>query len=458
MHRRSFLVAAAGALAATQQPALAAKATPKAKVTAKVSLFADTSNGQLGASITVRDSSGVLEALSPVALTGTVLEVKNAAPSSSTAVVLSNLPTVSTQGVPGAIGNPGSCEAQSFGYCLGAYTAARNPDGSIKWPADQAANQPSAAWLYQWEHVVVENDARPCPAGSGAKPYADKLVATGAPSTAAVPYNPSDWAGVKKICTYIKGLSVTTAPAGSSRFLVGSYKVYGKVLHGKATYLAQFKDLIRHGHAIAFSGLVPKQYCIESPPLTNDAFTAPAGFIPKSGHGQVIVGFNDAKGPNGAFLVQNSFGPGWNPGAASDRGHNGRIWYDYDAWFQGQGYALIMYSNGPMGSGGTALHTTGSGPRFVIASATPHADANGKHHLVLVTQASDAVTITGLTVTPHTGKPVTMKLNETMRLGYQYVTRPKAFPPGPCKVAYTVKHKGTTLTYQGSVTVKPQTG
>jgi hypothetical protein len=454
MHRRSFLAAAAGALVATQRPAIAAE--PKAKLTAKASVFVDPSNGQLGAAISVRDSSGVLEALSPTALAGTQLEVKNAAPSSSRAVVLSNLPTVSTQGVPGSIGNPGSCEAQSFGYCLGAYTAARNPDGSIKWSAAEAANQPSAAWLYQWEHAVVENDARVCPNGSGAKPYADKLVATGAPSTAAFPYNPNDATTAGKICKYIKGLSVTTAPPGSSRFLVGSYKVYGNVLHRKAAYLSQFKELIRHGHAIAFSGLVPKQYCIEKPPLTNDAFTAPAGFIPKSGHGQVIVGFNDAKGPNGAFLVQNSFGPGWNPGVASDRGHNGRIWYDYDAWFAGQGYALIMFSNGPIAAGGTPLHTAGSGPRFVVASATPHADANGKHHLVLVTQASEAVTITGLTVTPRTGRRVTMKLNEAMRLGYQYVTRPRAFPPGPCKVAYTVKTRaGDTLAYTGSVNVTP---
>jgi hypothetical protein len=454
MHRRFFLTAAAGALAATQQPALAAKA--KAKLAAKASVFADPSNGRLGAAITMSDSSGVLEALSPNSLVGTLLEVKNAAPASSSAVVLSNLPTVSTQGVPGSLGNPGSCEAQSFGYCLGTYTAARNPDGSMKWSASEAANQPSAAWLYQWEHVVAEKDARVCPSGSGAKTYADKLVKTGAPSTASVPYNPNDVTKVGVLCTYIKGLSVTTAPAGSSRFLVGSYKVYGNVLNGKATYLSQFKELIRHGHAIAFSGLVPKQYCIESPPLTNDAFTAPAGFITGSGHGQVIVGFNDAKGPNGAFLVQNSFGPGWNPGPASNHGHNGRIWYDYDAWFGGQGYALIMYSNGPMTSHGTALNTSGSGPRFVVASANSYKDAKGQH-AVFVTQASEFVTITNLLVTPHTGKPVSVKLNETMRLGYQYATRPRAFPPGPCSVAYTVKtQSGSTITYKGSVKITPQ--
>jgi hypothetical protein len=161
------------------------------------------------------------------------------------------------------------------------------------------------------------------PARLWREPYADKLVGDGAPSTAAFPYDPHDAAE----CTYIKGLDVTTMPAGSSRLLVGSYKVYTNV---RAADLAHFKELIRHGHAIAFSGLVAKGYGAQSPPLVNGAFTAPQGFKNPSGHGQVIVGYDDSKGPHGAFLVQNSFGPSWNPGPASDHGRNGRIWWDYN--------------------------------------------------------------------------------------------------------------------------------
>ncbi len=445
MHRRSFLVGAAGALAAAAQPAAGAKL--------RASLFVDPADGRWGAEISSRDFSGVLEGLSPHALDGTVLQVANPAPATSRAVILSNLPSISTQGVPGSVGSPGSCEAQSFGYCLGAYTAARNPNGSVKWPASDAANQPSAAWLYQWEHQVLEHDARICPKGSGAKPYADKLVADGAPSTAAIPYDPNDAATVAAECTYIKGLNVMTTPPGSSRLLVGSYKVYTNV---SAANLAHFKELIRHGHAIAFSGLVAKGYGVQSPPLVNGAFTAPQGFKNPSGHGQVIVGYDDSKGPHGAFLVQNSFGPSWNPGPASDRGRNGRIWWDYDAFFGSQKYALIMFPNAPMTNGGTALHAAGAGPRFVVANATVHTDVKGRHHLVLVTQASEAVTISELHVAPHAGRQANVKLNETMRLGYQYVTRrgSKAFPPGPCKVAYTVKTRaGATVSYTGSVQV-----
>jgi hypothetical protein len=368
-------------------------------------------------------------------------------------VILKNLPSIATQGVPGSVGSPGSCEAQSFGYCLGAYTAARNPNGSMKWSASDAANQPSAAWLYQWEHQVREHDGRVCPQGSGAKPYADKLVADGAPSAAMFPYNPHDASTVANECTYIKGLNVTSMPAGSSRLLVGSYKVYANV---SAANLAQFKELIRHGHAIAFSGLVAKGYGVQSPPLVNGAFTAPQGFKNPSGHGQVIVGYDDSKGPHGAFLVQNSFGPGWNPGPASDPGRNGRIWWDYDAFFGSQKYALIMFPNAPMTGGGTALAASGPGPRFVVANATVRTDAKGRHHLVFVTQAAEPVTIAQLHAAPHAGRQATVKLNETMRLGYQYVTRrgSKAFPPGPCKVTYTVTTRaGATVVYSGTVQV-----
>lgn len=453
MRRSIFLAGAAGTLAAAQ-PALG---KPKPTLEVKASAYADSANGQWGASISVQDASGVLEALAPAALAGSVFEVKNASPASARSVVLTNLPAISTQGVPGSLGSPGSCEAQSFGYCLGAYTAARNPDGSVKWDAAMPTNAPSAAWLYQWEHQVFESDKRVCPQGSGAKPYADKLVATGAPSTADVPYNPHDFTTVKTECGYIKGIDVTTVPAGASRFLIGSYKVFSKISGKKSAYLPTFKALLQHGHAIAFSGKVARKYGLQSPALTGDVFTAPNGFIPKSGHGQVIVGYDDGKGPHGAFLVQNSFGPGWNPGPSSDPGRNGRIWWDYDAWFASQNYALVMYSNAPLGSAGTALRTSGSGPRLLVTSAHSYTDAGGKHHAVFVTQSSEPVTITKLHVVPKTGKPVNVKLDEKMRLGYQYVTRKLAFPPGPCAVAYTVTTtNGNSVTYTGSVDITPQ--
>jgi hypothetical protein len=449
MDRRSFLAAGSCALAAfARGPALA-----------RPPRFADPDAGRWGEALSARDSTGVLTALPPRALSGTALATRGAAPDGARAVVLTNLPAIATQGVPGHIGSPGSCEAQSFGYCLGAYTAARNPDGSSKWSAADPANAPSAAWLYQWEHHVTEHDGRVCPAGSGAKPYLERLVTDGAPSAAQVPYDPHDAATVPAECAYIKALDLTKTWPGEERLAIGSYKIHPHIQHGKAAYLAAFKDLIRHGHAIAFTGSVARGY--GSPVLTGGVFAAPQGFIPKSGHGQVIVGFDDAKGRSGAFLVQNSFGSGWNPGDPSDHGRNGRIWWDYDAFFASQKYAAIAFPAPPPALGARAgaqtLQADDPGaPHFTVTDATLHSDERG-HHLVLVTHASDAITLTGLQVRGPRGRLFTAALNESTRLGYQYLKRGGApFAAGTYQVRYTARTRsGKTVTYGGAVRVEP---
>ena len=130
---------------------------------------------------------------------------------------------------------------------------------------------------------------------------------------------------------------------------------------------------------------MPKNvYCIEQPPLVKGAFTAPDGYPTTGGHGQVIVGYNDAKGPNGAFLVQNSFGPGWNPGPANAPGFNGRIWFDYDAWFAGQQYALIMFSNSAEPPGGIRLTTSASGAPTVFIKEGKRYTQGGNAYLNLI--------------------------------------------------------------------------
>ena len=450
MNRGSFLVAASCALAASST----------ATTLARGRHILDPEEGRWGAALGARDAEGVVPALSPRALYGTAMAATPLAPENVHAIVLTNLPSIATQGVPGHAGAPGSCEAQSFGYCLGAYTAARNPDGSVKWAASEPANQPSAAWLYQWEHQNVEHDARVCPAGSGAKPYLDRLVSDGAPSAAQVPYDPHGYATVAAECGYIKGLDTARTWPGESRLTIASYKIYANVLNGKATYLPQFRDLIRHGHAIAFTGLVAKQYGVDSPPLTNGVFTAPDGFIAKSGHGQVIVGFDDALGPHGAFLVQNSFGPDWNAGPAYDHGRNGRIWWDYDAFFASQKYCAIAFAAGPpnltTGEPATTLQPSDPGaPHFAVADAALH-DEGGANHLVLVTRASDALTITRLQARGPSGRVVSAALNESMRLGYQYLKlRGGArFAPGTYDVRYTARTRaGRVVQYHGALRV-----
>src|SRR5215475_9000048 len=68
----------------------------------------------------------------------------------SSSAYLTNLPAVSQQGTAANPGSPGTCEAQSFGYGLGSYTAARQPNGSHKWIAALAENSVSPAYLFAW--------------------------------------------------------------------------------------------------------------------------------------------------------------------------------------------------------------------------------------------------------------------------------------------------------------------
>ncbi len=447
MQRSVFVTSAGAAL-------LASTGASVARPVVRASAFIDPENGQWGASVNVHELDGIQAALEPQALHGTVLQVADPAPSGSQAVTLANLPAVMAQGVPGHFGSPGSCEADSFGYCLGAYTAARNPDGSRKWSAADPSNAPSSAWLYQWEHVVVESGKRACPAGSGATPYANHLVRFGAPSVAQYPYNPHDGTTPKAVCSYITSLQVATDAPDQSRLLVGSYKGFSNIKNGKSKYLESFKQLIRNGHAIAFTGLVAKQYGILSPPLTSGAFTAPAGFISGSGHGQVIVGYDDHAGPGGAFLVQNSFGPGWNPG--SGRGHNGRIFWDYDAFFASQAYALIMYPNTSAAISGTVLSASASGaPKLAVVSAHIAQASGGQSQIVLVTHASDGLMMQHVGVTAPKGFSTGQKLSAMMRFGYQYVNRPSGtWKSGAYKVVYTALDRSNQkITYRGTVQV-----
>ena len=447
MHRGTFILGTGAAIAALSTRTIAAGLTT----------YADLKNGRFGADVSGADFVGVARALPPEALVGTMIHVQNPAPTSASRVVLDNLPTIATQGVPGSDGDPGSCEAQSFGYCLGAYTAARNPDGSRKWSAADPLNQPSAAWLYQWAHQAYKPGGS-CPSGTGSTCYAIELVTVGAPSTALYPYNPSGSTTVKGICSYIDSLNVSGKGFDASRLLVGSYKALPGLMNQKAQYLDSFKAFIRNGHAIAFNGLVANEYCIQNPPLVNGAFTMPTGFIAGSGHGQVIVGYDDSMGPSGAFLVQNSFGPGWNPGSTGDPGYNGRIWWDYDAWFKCQTYALVMYPNSHEPPYGHPLHPSGGSAVNIFVRSAKRYSKGGHHYAVLVLHASDAITLSSLEIVGKKGNIAggtssTQSLAETMRFGYTYVRRATPFSPGEYEATITATKNGQSATYHGPIEI-----
>ena len=279
--------------------------------------------------------------------------------------VLSGLPPVMMQGTTKSLGFPGSCEAMSFGYGLGTYTASRGATGFD--PQAGPANQISAAWLFGW--AQQRKGVTGCK-GSQALPYLELLVAKGAPNALQVPYESK--------CTYLDGL---TAPIdgypGIARFAIGSYKALPKLRNGKLEYLDLMKRLLDAGHAIAFSGLVANGYADPGAAMVNGAF-APTGFIADSGHGQLLVGYDDSLGDEGAFLVQNSFGTDWPYLSSPDPLLRGRLWWTYEAFFNSQSLGAIAYPLPP------AAPYTGAVP---LASANPSAPAG---HIIEAHRASDA--------------------------------------------------------------------
>ena len=115
-----------------------------------------------------------------------------------------------------------------------------------------------------------------------------------------------------------------------------------------------------------------------------------------------------------------------------------------------------MFPNTDQPVRGTLLSASVSpAPAFAVESAHQGTDAH-RRRLVLVTHASDAVTVKHLTVTAPNGATDAQNLNEMLRVGYQYVERASDAPfvSGAYKVAYTVSDRtGREIVYRGTVRV-----
>ena len=222
---------------------------------------------------------------------------------------LTNLPAVSQQGTAVNPGSPGTCEAQSFGYGLGSYTAPRQPNGSPKWNPALAQNSVSPAYLFAV--ALTTDDDASCPKRGAALRYPSQLVTFGAPTRARVIYQPS--------CSYLEAIeNQPNFPEDypeMQRFQIGSYAVFRIFKNPAAVQMV--KEYLANGQAVAFSGSVLCGYC-NATPLFNGVIYETA-IVPNSGHGQVVVGYDDdvgMLGNTGALLVQNSFGTNWPPAAS----------------------------------------------------------------------------------------------------------------------------------------------
>jgi hypothetical protein len=416
--------------AAAALPATAAAAPDEANAPAD-------EEGQFGSLVDEQEFSSAVAVLPPSALR----DPPAARPPLPPRVLLANLPAVATQGTAAHRGSPGSCEAQSFGYALGAYTAARSPDGRKLWDASLPENQPSAAFLYAWQHKIT---GKTCPTGSGGTPYLARLVSLGAPSAADVPYEPN--------CQYLAGAGyLDKAYPSEARLRLGSFATF----HLGPAELPLVKELLAAGQAIAFSGPVLKGY---GQPQLEDGVLYSSVTVPKSGHGQLIVGYDDTKGraaKPGAFLVQNSEGQDW----PSNAGGGGRIWIAYETFLGTQKLAATAYPRDPSAPTGQPLKAVpAAAPTASITRAFQFAEGAGPTYLVLLHHFAEPVLLKSIVLLEPGGTTVVATLNQFVQSGYTHVRRTdgEAFMTGNWNVTLVGEDAaGASVTYTGTVALGP---
>jgi hypothetical protein len=376
-------------------------------------------------------------------------------------VALDNLPPVGMQGTIGHLGSPGSCISWSFGYGLGSYTVARNPDGTHRWNPREPRSQVSPAFLYAFVH---SEEGKLCPTGSS-EGYLAQLVGVGAPSMEQVPYAPD--------CCYINAIDVDHQFPREDRFRIGSFAKVSvpasSDVDSNAT-LTRLKEFLAAGMAVAFAGPVFTNFT--ELPLDQGVFY-PTGWCESTpekpcGHGMLLVGYDDTLGdPDqglGAFLVQNSFGTNWPAGGAAPA-PPGKFYLSYSGFLQSQLSAQVAYPLDHSHQSGPPLASSpGGGPRTYIASAYQWADgaASGETpaYLILLHQFTEPVELESVTLAepaPSTARATQLN-GYPLSNGYTYLVRQdgKSWLSGEYVLTIVAKNaSGQAFTYTGTVNIFP---
>ena len=366
-------------------------------------------------------------------------------------VTLANLPAIAQQGTPpNSNGSPGTCEAQSFGYGLGSYTAARAPDGSHKWTASDPTNEVSAAYQFA---LAVNNGFATCPKGGTATQYLGRLASFGSPSAADVPYQPS--------CAYFGQIDLNKAYPNASRLRIGSFATFRIDNPGA---LNRIQDYLANQQAVAFSGPVYKGYGNSAGPTLTDGYFY-AGSTPyQGGHGQLLVGYDSNLGapgqPKGMLLVQNSFGTQWP--SSDSKAPRGMLYWSYETFLKTQQLAAVAYPYDPSPPSGTVLtRSDARAPVGSIARAYQWApEAGGPVWLILIHHLAEPVRITGVALKePAPGTALAVgKYGQFLSKGYTYLRRTdgKAFLPGSYQLTVQAQTlDGLAVAYTGSVAIGP---
>ena len=409
--------------------------------------------GPFGSLLDGPEFQAAVQALPPAAFFSTPVQ-----PPLPSHAFLANLPAVSQQGTAENIGSPGTCEAQSFGYGLGSYTAARHSDGSPKWNPALAQNSVSAAYLYALQRT---KQGGTCPTGTLALPYLEQLVKFGAPTRARVPY--PELATTEADCDYLNTIQEQTDfpdnyPA-MQRFQIGSYAIFHIEDNSQAVSLT--KEYIANGQAVAFSGSVLCGYCTPVP-LQNGVIYE-TEYKAGSGHGQLVVGYDDDIGvpdKKGALLIQNSFGTAWPPASSQSPAPPGMVYWSYNSFEKTQKLAAVAYPRSPGPPAGVRLSRSQHAPQASVTRAFQWAPNSPQGvYLILTHFFHDPVLLDSVVLTEPGGPnrvTATAAYGQYISTGYSYLTRKdgNAFLSGTWAVTLEGRNvSGNPITYTGAVVV-----
>jgi hypothetical protein len=403
-----------------------------------------------GAVLSQEDIDNGVKALPPEALVPARAQARSLA-----RVMLRNLPAVAQQGTSEVPGSPGTCEAQSFGYGLGSYTAARDSRGNRKWNASLPQNSISAAYLYTLIHsqtfLPPPNQAQhpACPTGSRSIDYLNQLTTLGAPSRMQIPYQPT--------CDYLNAVNIDASYPGMDRFRIGSYAVIP--VSGNPATITQIKSHRRWGQAVAFTGSV---LCNYATPAFEDGVIYERQLTDKL-HGQMLVGYDDTlgkPGEKGALLVQNSFGTQWPPVDTGSVAPPGKAYWSYGSFTASQQMAAVAYPR-ERRQGAFKLKASVTGaPEASLGGARQWAPsaASSDTYLILTHVFAEPVKLSALSLIEPGGTRVrvTAVYGQPISSGYSYLKRTdgNSFLPGAYEVELQATNlDGEEITYRGRVAV-----
>lgn len=214
-------------------------------------------------------------------------------------VDLSNkLPPVGDQG------QYGTCVAWSVGYALRGYMYAVEK-GLSQQDLKQTRNQFSPKDL--WVSIPSDGKSQGC-GGAAFDPALSAMVSRGIATMETVPYS---------------SLNCDGSPQSSWTKEAGNYKIKNYRMVGESDLTVQnMKTLLSQGQSISFGARLGDNFMSWQGGgiLSNDSYISPNA--QHAYHAMLLVGYDDSKGANGAFLIFNSWGTSW--------GDKGYIWIDYN--------------------------------------------------------------------------------------------------------------------------------